>query len=71
MSDIHPSLKALIPFATGIQATVGPYCEVALHDLKHPDRSLIHLIGSVTNRQLGAPVTDLVLYMLKKKQRRL
>jgi Uncharacterized protein conserved in bacteria len=60
------SLKALIPFADSIQATMGQYCEVAIHDLTHPDKSLIYIVGNVTNREIGAPITDLVLRELRK-----
>lgn len=66
MSEIHSKLKSMIPVAYAVQATVGQYCEVAIHDLRHPDKSLVYLAGNVTSRQLGAPITDLVLLSLRK-----
>jgi predicted transcriptional regulator YheO len=44
----------------------GPRCEVAVHDFSHLEQSMIHLAGTVTNRKIGAPITDLVLRELKK-----
>ncbi|MFC5471170.1 transcriptional regulator [Cohnella suwonensis] len=44
----------------------GPRCEVAVHDFSDLHRSLIHLAGTITNREIGAPITDLVLRELKK-----
>jgi predicted transcriptional regulator YheO len=64
--EIHSKLKELIPCATALQAAVGPFCEVAIHDLRYPAESLVHLAGNVTNRQLGAPITDFVLYAIRK-----
>ncbi|MXQ50977.1 hypothetical protein GQ671_06805 [Salinicoccus hispanicus] len=42
-------------------ATFGNNCEVAVHDFKDMDKSLIYLSGSITERKVGAPITDLVL----------
>lgn len=58
---MHPKLISLIPIADGISATVGPYCEVVLHDITQPDQSVVYIVGNVTNRLVGAPLTDLVL----------
>ncbi len=44
----------------------GSHCEVAVHDFSNLDQSLIHLAGSVTNRGIGSPATNLVLEELKK-----
>ncbi|GFN22325.1 helix-turn-helix transcriptional regulator [Thermanaeromonas sp. C210] len=63
---IHPLLQAIIPLARGIAATFGRYCEVVLHDLKNPSSSLVFKAGSVTNRDIGAPVTNLVLEALRQ-----
>jgi len=50
-------LSALAPVVEAVGATVGPYCEVVLHDLRVPERS-IHAIanGAVTGRRAGGPV---------------
>ncbi|MPL68137.1 Transcriptional regulator DauR [bioreactor metagenome] len=65
MNEIHPNLKIYISVANTVQATVGPHCEVILHDLSHPEHSIIYIAGNITNRQVGAPVTDLVLGQLR------
>lgn len=61
MNSLHPKLEALIPMARAIQATAGEYCEVVIHDIVHPEQSVVFIAGNVTNRQLGAPLTDLIL----------
>lgn len=45
----------------------GKNCEVAVHDFSNLDESLIYLSGSVTNRKIGSPATNLVLEELQKK----
>lgn len=46
----------------------GSRCEVAVHDFDKLEKSLIYLAGSVTNREIGSPITDLVLQELKKER---
>lgn len=58
--------RALIPISDAIAKTFGKYCEVVIHDLRQPDSSLIHVSGNVTQRSIGAPVTNLVLKKLRK-----
>ncbi|WP_106496280.1 helix-turn-helix transcriptional regulator [Lentibacillus sp. Marseille-P4043] len=47
-------------------ATFGSRCEVAVHDFGNLEKSLVHIAGNVTGREIGSPVTDLVLNGLKK-----
>ncbi|BCV21750.1 helix-turn-helix transcriptional regulator [Moorella sp. Hama-1] len=63
---IHPALDAMKPVAQGIAATFGKNCEVVLHDLSDPSSSLVFKAGTVTNREIGAPVTNLVLEALQR-----
>lgn len=44
----------------------GSKCEIAVHDFTDLQHSLIHIAGNVTSRQIGSPITDLVLNELKK-----
>ncbi len=44
----------------------GRHCEVAVHDFRNLDHSLIHLAGCLTNREIGAPITDLVLNVINQ-----
>ncbi len=46
--------------------TLGRNCEVAIHDFSHLPHSLVHIEGNVTRRKVGAPVTDLVLRVLRQ-----
>lgn len=45
----------------------GLRCEVAVHDFADLKRSLIYLAGNVTGREIGCPITDLVLNELAKQ----
>lgn len=44
----------------------GTRCEVAVHDFADLKKSLIYLAGNVTGREIGSPITDLVLNELTK-----
>ncbi len=66
MDKMHEALEKLIPFAEAIQATIGSHCEIVLHDFAHPEQSLVHIAGNVTDRKIGAPITDFVLAKLRK-----
>lgn len=61
MDKLHPALAELIPVVDALQTSVGPYCEVVLHDFAHPENSLVYIAGNVTDRRIGAPITDFVL----------
>lgn len=45
----------------------GSKCEVAVHDFSNLEKSLIHLAGTVTGREIGSPITDLVLEQLRSE----
>jgi len=62
---LNPEKSVLVPVLKGIAQTLGPWFEVVIHDLKDPDHSLVFIEGNVTGRQPGAPVTDLVLKVLR------
>lgn len=63
--EIRPELESLIPFAKGIAATIGKNCEVVIHNLEAPESSVVYITGNVTNRSIGAPITNLVLETLR------
>jgi predicted transcriptional regulator YheO len=57
--------EATCRIADTIGRTLGPFCEVAVHDLRIPTHSLVHLVnGEVTGRELGAPIRDLIYRVL-------
>lgn len=64
--EIHLQLQGFIPIADGIVQTFGKYCEVAVHDLRNPETSLIYVAGSITHRQKGAPITNIVLENIRQ-----
>lgn len=49
-----------------IVKTFGSRCEVVIHDFKDVSKSVIHVSGNVTNRKIGAPLTDMVLSVLRQ-----
>jgi predicted transcriptional regulator YheO len=58
-------VRAACAIADSIGRTFGPNCEVAVHDLRDPTRSLVRLVnGHVTGRQLGSPIRDLIYRVL-------
>ena len=59
---ILDTLKKLV---SKFAESIGPSCEILLHDVRHPDSSCIAISGKVTGRTIGAPITDLGLRILK------
>ncbi len=49
--------------------TFSRNCEVAIHDLGNLSASLVNLEGNITNRELGAPITEFILDELKQKEK--
>jgi predicted transcriptional regulator YheO len=55
--DIDAVLAMLRPAVEAIGRTVGAHCEVVLHDLRVPERSIVAISnGAVTGRRVGGPV---------------
>lgn len=63
--NILYELKQLITIANSIVNNFGENTEVVLHDLRTPEESVVYIAGNVTNRKLGAPVTNFVLEAMK------
>lgn len=54
MKKIHPILQSMIPLAEAIAKMIGPNCEVAIHDLTHPQHSIVHIVnGHLSGRKNG------------------
>lgn len=66
--DHKPIFDLAIRTADMLVKMFGTRCEVAVHDFKNFKKSLIHLAGDVTGREIGSPITDLVLKELAKYQ---
>lgn len=55
-----------IPFVEFLGQAMGKNCEIVLHDLSNPDSSIIAISnGELSGREVGGPVTDLLLKVLK------
>lgn len=59
------ALRALQALIEPLAEALGPGNELALHDLRHLDCSLVAIAGDVTGRSPGAPATDLLLQHLQ------
>lgn len=44
--------------AEAVVATVGPDCEVVVHDLRNPEHSIVAIHGNLTRRFVGSPISD-------------
>lgn len=64
--NIDSFFVSFINIAKTIAAQFGTNCEVALHDLRKPQSSLIAIFGQITKRKIGAPITNYVLSLLHK-----
>ncbi len=66
MSDLR---ELLVPIMKSVALTVGPRCEVVLHDLTAWDESGSTIVwienGHVTGRRVGGPTTNLGLEVLR------
>ncbi len=73
MSDketINSKLQSYIPLVDFLSVILGKNSEVVLHDLKNLDNSVVAIKnGHISNREIGAPATDLVLKILKEGKR--
>lgn len=64
---INNYIKQFIPLIDVLAGTFGKNCEVVLHDLSKPEKSIIKIAnGHVTGRKVESPITDLGLSLLKK-----
>ena len=65
---IKPILAQYIPIAQVIAKTFGDGCEVVLHDLEHPQQSVVYTVNNhVTGRQVGQSFDHLVPQVILSK----
>jgi predicted transcriptional regulator YheO len=61
-------VESLKKVAQAFGASLGPWCEVVIHDLRKPESSIVEIVNSnVTGRKVGGPITDYGLRMLIEK----
>ena len=61
--SVRARWKALVDCIADL---LGKKAEVVLHDLRHPERSIVYIRnGHITGRKVGAPLTDLGFLMLR------
>lgn len=60
------NLAFLKQLAKGITAIFGDRCEVVIHDFTDITNSVVHMEGNVTERSVGAPITDLVYKLVNE-----
>src|SRR5262245_37016012 len=66
-AELRPALFDLLKnIAVAIVQTFGrEVCEVVIHDLADLEHSIVCIEGSVTERRIGGPMTDLGLEMIR------
>jgi predicted transcriptional regulator YheO len=61
-------IRQYIPMVDFISEILGSNCEVVLHDLTDPEKSIIAIRnGHLSGRKVGGPLTDLVLKVIKNR----
>lgn len=67
-SENRQYLEKYFSIASFIAAIIGPKCEVVVHDISDPERSIVHIEnGYISGRKVGDASTDLVLKILKSE----
>lgn len=65
---LHPLVRFCRDITPDLAQAMGPGFEVVVHDLSRPESSIIAIAGDVTGRQVGGPLTDLGLRLLKSNR---
>ncbi|WP_372751660.1 transcriptional regulator [Labilibaculum sp.] len=66
--EINPALKPYVSVANMIGSSFGNNCEVILHDLSIPQKSVVYVVnGHVTGRKVGQPFDHLLSIVLSSK----
>ena len=65
MTERERIFRQLQQIGDSIVKMFGKNCETCIHDLTDLHHSLIHINGTVTGREIGAPATDLLVKLLQ------
>lgn len=65
LEEAHPELFSVLRhIADGLAELFGAACEVVIHDLSNPTRSVVHVSnGQVTNRKIGEGIRDMAMVL--------
>lgn len=66
--ELHPVLEGIRQLMPGLASSLGPDCELVLHDFADISHSLVAIEGTLTGRTPGSPLTDLILRVLRKDE---
>lgn len=64
--ELLESYRAMVPFLAEL---VGPHCEVLLHDVMHPEASVVAVANGAqhSGRHVGSPLTDYAQSMIRDR----
>ncbi|MCF8565761.1 PAS domain-containing protein [Alicyclobacillus tolerans] len=63
---MNDTIRKFIPVAEAVAEMFGTHCEVVLHDLTHPQSSVVYTKnGAVTNRHVGESFRHLIYQVLR------
>ena len=65
--DDRKLLEMYIPLVNFLSDVLGSGCEVILHDVSNPTHSVIAISGTVTERAVGDPMTDLACEIMERE----
>ena len=65
--DDRKILEMYIPLVHFLSDVLGSGCEVILHDVSNPTHSVIAISGTVTERAVGDPMTDLACEIMDRE----
>ncbi len=57
----HSLLNQIETIAKGLSDTFSPFCEVVVHDLTHPEHSILAIHNNLSGREVGEPTTEMGL----------
>ncbi len=68
ITKLNKELEKFIPIANLIASTFGKNCEVVIHDLTTPQKSVVYTVNShVTGREIGQTFDHLIKNVLLSK----
>jgi predicted transcriptional regulator YheO len=62
--DADRRLRALADIIGPLTRSLGPRCEIVLHDYRIPDHSVVAVAGKVTERRVGSAMSEIGLSVL-------